>query len=263
MWAAFIFKMESAFNFLFYTSNNMGCIYRILNKLNGKSYIGQTIADNPKKRWNTHKSNCTKEKHQEHLYRAIRKHGFENFDFIILCICKKEELSQLECKYIRDYNTFGLMGYNMTSGGEGSRDYKVTEETRKKISLSGKGRVVTEETRKKLSLANIGNKISDETKEKIRKTLIERNKKSEKIKSILPKKIIKDSTIQKLRSNLLGKPKSAEHIENFKKARRKISDENIKYIRENPDKLQGKELALKFNTSRTSISRIINKKRYI
>ena len=62
---------------------------------------------------------------------------------------------------------------------------------------------------------------------------------------------------------MLGKPKSAEHINNVKKAKRVLSEENVKYIRENPDKLQGKELALKFNISRTSISRIINNKRYI
>jgi hypothetical protein len=54
----------------------MGCIYRILNKLNGKSYIGQTVYDSPQKRWNVHKNNYLKERHQEYLYRAMRKDGF-------------------------------------------------------------------------------------------------------------------------------------------------------------------------------------------
>lgn len=244
----------------------MGCVYRIINKLNGKSYIGQTIYDSPRKRWDTHKSNYKKEKHQEYLYRAMRKHGFENFEFIIICKCTKEELSELERTYIKEFNTFGRFGYNMTSGGEGTRDCKASDETRKKISLAGKGRVPTEETRKKLSLANMGHKLSEETKDKIRKTLIGKKQKPEQIektKIALSKRIIKDSTREKLRNNMLGKPKSPEHIKNVKKAKRVLSDEDVKYIRENPDNLQGKELALKFNSSRASISRIINNKRYI
>jgi group I intron endonuclease len=243
----------------------MGCIYRIINKIDSKSYIGQTIFDNPSKRWNTHKSNFKKEKHQEYLYRAIRKYGIENFEFSIICICKKEELSQLECNYIKEYNTFGN-GYNMTSGGEGTRGYKASEETRKKISLAGKGRVPTEETRKKLSISNKGRKVSEETREKLRKAstgVIKKKETIEKLKIALSHRIIKDSTREKLRNNMIGKPKSPEHIANVKKAKRILSEEDVKYIRENPNKLQGKELALKFKSSRASISRIINNKRYI
>ncbi len=42
----------------------MGCIYRIFNKIDGKSYIGQTTNDTPKKRWNTHRSNYTNLYHE-------------------------------------------------------------------------------------------------------------------------------------------------------------------------------------------------------
>lgn len=243
----------------------MGCIYRIVNKTNGKSYIGQTIYDSPRRRWNTHKSNYKKEKHQEYLYRAIRKDGIENFEFSIVCICKTEELSYLECKYIKVYNTFGS-GYNMTSGGEGTRGYKASEETRKKISLAGIGRSPTEETRKKLSLANMGHRCSDETREKLRKAstgVIKKPATIEKLKVAVSQRVIKDSTREKLRNNMLGKPKSPEHIANVKKAKRVLSEEDVKYIRSNPDKLKGTELALKFNSSRASISRILNNKRYI
>jgi group I intron endonuclease len=244
----------------------MGCIYRIINKTNGKSYIGQTVYDSPQRRWNVHKNIYKQEKHQEYLYRAMRKHGFENFEFSIICACKKEELSELECKYIKDHNSFGKNGYNMTSGGEGRRDCKISEETKRKISLAGKGRVPSEETRKKLSLANMGHKLTEETKAKIRKTLTGKKLPSqqiEKIKVALSKRIIKDSTREKLRNNMLGKPKSSEHIINLKKAKRVLSDEDVTYIRDNPENLKGTELALKFNSSRASISRIINKKRYV
>uniref|UniRef100_A0A6C0HG51 GIY-YIG domain-containing protein n=1 Tax=viral metagenome TaxID=1070528 RepID=A0A6C0HG51_9ZZZZ len=243
----------------------MGCIYRILNKTNGKSYIGQTVYDSPQKRWNVHKNIYKQEKHQEYLYRAMRKHGFENFEFSIICICKKDELSELECKYIKDYNSLGKNGYNMTSGGEGRRDCKLSEETKRKISLAGKGRVPSEETRKKLSMAGVGRKLTEEAKLKMKETVSRKPKPEKFIKVKLPPsvRIIKDSTREKLRNNMLGKPKSAEHIANVKKAKRKLSEEDVLYIRDNPEKLQGKDLALKFNLSRTSISRIINKKRYI
>lgn len=244
----------------------MGCIYRILNIVNAKSYIGQTLYDNPNRRWNTHKSNYTKLKHNEYIYRAMRKYGIEKFEFSIICKCETEELNQLETKYIKEFNTFGKFGYNMTSGGEGRRDCKASEETRRKISLAGKGRVPSEETRKKLSLANMGHTCSEETREKLRKASTGKRAKpetKEKIKVAFGKRIVKDSTREKLRNNMLGKPKTTEHINNVKKAKRVLNEEDVKYIRENPDKLKGTELALKFNSSRASISRIINNKRYI
>ena len=244
----------------------MGCIYRILNKVNGKSYIGQTVYDSPNRRWNTHKSNYTKLKHNEYLYRSMRKHGIDNFEFSILCSCSKDELSNLEVTYIKEFNTFGNFGYNMTSGGEGTRDYKASEETKRKISIAGKGRIPTEETRKKLSLANMGHKCTEETREKLRRAstgVVKKPVTIEKLKVILSQRIIKDSTREKLRNNMLGKPKSPEHIANVKKAKRVLNEQDVLYIRENPEKLQGKELALKFNCSKASISRIINNKRYI
>ena len=243
----------------------MGCIYRILNKTNNKSYIGQTVYDNPSRRWNVHKNNYRKDKHQEYLYRSIRKHGIENFEFSVICKCSNGELSEMESKYIAEFKTFGKLGYNMTSGGEGTSNREVSEETRKKLSIAGKGRFTSEETRKKLAIASTGRIYSQETREKLRKAATKVIKKSEtieKIKIALHERVIKDSTREKLRNNMLGKPKSAEHVINLKKAKRVLSDESIAYIRENPDKLLGKDLALKFNCSRTSISRIINNKRY-
>jgi group I intron endonuclease len=220
------------------------------------------VYDSPTRRWNVHKNIYKQEKHQEHLYRAMRKYGFENFEFSIICICKIEELSVLECKYIKEYNTFGS-GYNMTSGGEGRRNYKLSEETKRKISLAGKGRITSEDTRKKLAIASTGRVITQETREKLRKASTGKREKPEKIKVALSPRIIKDSTREKLRNNMLGKSKSPEHVIKIKQAKRVLSEEDVKYIRENPDKLKGTELALKFNSSRASISRIINNRRYI
>ena len=112
----------------------MGCIYRIINKIDGKSYVGQYCKDNPKQRFTNHKSRARKEDSTEYLYRAIRKHGLENFDFTLICICDNNELNDLEIKYIKEIGREDLgQGtlINLSDGGGGSNN--PSKETRKKI----------------------------------------------------------------------------------------------------------------------------------
>jgi group I intron endonuclease len=109
----------------------MGQIYKITNKINGKSYIGLTTREF-KDRWREHvvfaKSSDLP------LYRAIRKYGFEAFSSEILADSEdNEELQKLEIHFIEYFNTFGDNGYNLTRGGEGSRrliisDKEIVEE---------------------------------------------------------------------------------------------------------------------------------------
>ena len=60
-------------------------IYQIKNKINGKSYIGQTIK-NPQERWKKHISISKKEEHKDtsYIHKAIRKDGIENFEFEVI-----------------------------------------------------------------------------------------------------------------------------------------------------------------------------------
>lgn len=96
-------------------------IYQIINKINGHSYIGQSI--NIEKRikqhfstaFNTNKNN---KEYDKALYRAIRKYGKENFDIIILEECSQSSLNDREKYWIDYYNTFNN-GYNETIGGDG------------------------------------------------------------------------------------------------------------------------------------------------
>lgn len=89
-----------------------GIIYKIMNNLNDKIYIGQTI-QSLEKRMTQHKI--------DNLYvdKAIRKHGWENFTVEILAECEsKEKLDAKEIFYIAEFNCKAPNGYNLTDGGE-------------------------------------------------------------------------------------------------------------------------------------------------
>jgi len=244
----------------------MGCIYRIINKIDGKSYVGQFCKDSPKQRFTTHKRLARKEDTTEYLYRAIRKHGIENFEFTTVCVCDKNELDELEKKYIEEFQTFGENGYNMTSGGQGVKNYKHTAETIEKLRISSTGKFPDEEIRKRISDALLGHGCSEATREKLRvaSTGVKKSEETiEKLRIASTGRIVSKETSEKLSKSLKGKPKSAEHIAKIKAIKRKLSPEDINYIKENPEHLTGVQLAEKYKCSRTSISRIINNKRYI
>lgn len=96
----------------------MSCgIYLIKNKINNKSYIGQSV--NIKKRWREHIFAANHPEYKDHkdpIHLAIAKYGKENFDFTILEECPKEQLNEKEIYWIDKYNTY-QKGYNATIGG--------------------------------------------------------------------------------------------------------------------------------------------------
>ena len=99
-------------------------IYKITNKINNHSYIGQSI--NIKQRWSSHKSYyktnalSKNEKYYNcNLYTAMRKYGIDNFVFEIIEECDSELLDEREKYWIEFYDTYNN-GYNMTKGGDGS-----------------------------------------------------------------------------------------------------------------------------------------------
>ena len=79
-------------------------IYKITNKLNGKSYIGQSIHCG--KRLDEH---CVG---SQFIDEVIQLDGIENFTFEIIKECEKNELAYWEDYYIIQYNTFFPSGYN-------------------------------------------------------------------------------------------------------------------------------------------------------
>lgn len=102
-----------------------GYIYKIVNDVNDKVYIGQTIttiAD----RWHGHMSSAVNDKRNKSaLYNAMRKHGRDKFHIKEICNytgnTKKELINILnseEQKYIEIYKTLTSQnGYNFEKGG--------------------------------------------------------------------------------------------------------------------------------------------------
>jgi len=106
----------------------------------GWSYIGQTCANEPNKRWKDGKGYLT----EDTLFaRAIKKHGLENWDtawaheILEDNIETIEKANEREKYWIAYYHTYIYdnvpAGYNLTKGGEGSIGYKHSSETKAKI----------------------------------------------------------------------------------------------------------------------------------
>ena len=107
-------------------------IYRITNKINGKTYIGQ------------HKYKKLNDKYMGsgvYLAKAKKKYGMENFEKEILYsrIQYKETADDMEKFAINKERALGKAEYNIADGGQGSC-CTPSEETKKKISEANKGR---------------------------------------------------------------------------------------------------------------------------
>ncbi len=111
-------------------------IYKVTNIINGKIYIGQT-KQSLIRRWHSH---CGKHSHCSILHNAIKKYGAENFTVEQIDVaCSKEELDKKEIRWIAFYDCIAPKGYNISSGGNGNRGYKPSEETLIKRSIALKG----------------------------------------------------------------------------------------------------------------------------
>lgn len=96
-------------------------IYKVVNIINCKVYIGQTTRTLEQRR-KEHITNCDRI-----LYNAFKKHGVENFKWEIIedNVPNKTQLNLFEQMYIIINNSICPFGYNMTYGGEGCQEHCV------------------------------------------------------------------------------------------------------------------------------------------
>lgn len=161
-------------------------IYKILNRINGKFYIGSAFDFN--RRFVRHKrflnSNCHI---NSHLQNAWNISGGCNFIFEILEIVENKSIlikrEQFWLDWTQCYNRD--IGYNILKIADNRTGILHSEETKAKMSIAHKGKVKSEEWQAKITKAITGKKRdpsvgkahsekmkgfshSDETKEKMR-----------------------------------------------------------------------------------------------
>ena len=119
--------------------NTRMLIYRVINKINGKSYIGKT-EKTLEKRQEWHLASV-KQKSKFAFHRALAKYGIESFEWQVLDTANdSHDLNSKEQHYITLYESFGPNGYNMTAGGEGQTGWNPSLETRALWSQPRKGK---------------------------------------------------------------------------------------------------------------------------
>lgn len=116
----------------------------MLKSPSGKIYIGQTIRP-IEKRFKQHRkksSGCRA------IYNAIKMYGWENFEKDWY-ECPDEDLNFDEELLIREMKTLAPKGYNLKKGGYSGGEW--SEESKRKLSESLRGKTLTEETKQKIS----------------------------------------------------------------------------------------------------------------
>lgn len=174
-------------------------IYRIVNSVNNKEYIGQTTQKPPIRRWYDHRTKLRNGTHKNSkLQNAWMKHGESTFSFEILYECQSlKELNQSEHSEIVNRTPW----YNIRSGGEN-------------------GGSLALETRQRLRVANLGKKYGNETKMKHKERMTGKPR--------------DESTKEKIRKSLLGKKRPPETVEKMSRAMvgKKHTDETKQRISE-------------------------------
>ena len=116
------------------TMQNKINIYKIINLINGKSYIGQTVSD-IEKRYKQHTQKCSG---CRRLKEAFEEFGKDNFRISLIDQAETEqEAFEKEALWIKKENTLYPNGYNLLLGGFSNGH---TEDTKQKMSQTRKGK---------------------------------------------------------------------------------------------------------------------------
>ena len=119
-------------------------IYKITNSVNGKMYVGQTVAEilnhnayrpfGMHKRFKQHVCEANRKNKYEctYLNNAIRKYGADAFTVELIETCLFENADERETYYIINLNTIYPNGYNLKIGG---KTFRHSDESKKRLSI--------------------------------------------------------------------------------------------------------------------------------
>ena len=140
-------------------------IYQIINILNRKIYVGST--NDFKDRKSEHFSALRSNRHDNpHLQNAWTKYGPHVWSFEILEFAPVEKLEEVEQKYLNLLWDGGKTCYNIAKYvRKPSLGLPKSKETKRKMSLSKKGRKFTDEHKRNLSFSHLGQRASEHQKQ--------------------------------------------------------------------------------------------------
>ena len=146
-----------------------GYIYKTTNLVTGMVYIGQTCRQD--QRVNRYLGSG------KWLKRAIKKYGKANFCKEIICWCSdNDQLNRMEKLYIKLLSP----DYNLNAGGQSAIHFKHTAESREKLRMAHKGKVLSKEHKLRIAQSHLGLKhkthiTTEEHKRKISESLAGRH----------------------------------------------------------------------------------------
>lgn len=134
-------------------------VYAIRCLKNNRVYVG-SAARSFRHRWTRHRNELDAgTHHNKALQNSWRKYGADEFTFEILLICEPEECVEQEQRFLDELKaTDKRFGFNACPIAGSSRGFKHSEETRRKLSESRKGRPISPEARAKSAATQRGRK---------------------------------------------------------------------------------------------------------
>lgn len=130
-------------------------------------YIGSAADIN--RRINKHISALEREKHHNCLLQKYYNlHGINSLVFFVFELCSKDNLLNIEQKYIDSYGTCkDKSSFNISPTAGNTLGFNHSQKSKEMMSLKHKGKFVSEETRKKQSLIGKGRKHTEESRRKM------------------------------------------------------------------------------------------------
>ena len=154
---------------IFKDNKDKSFVYRWINKLNNKEYLGSTA--NAKRRLLKYYDLSSLKLANMPIYKAILKHGHSNFIFEIIEYCEPDKVLEREQYYLDNFD----FDYNILEKADSILGYKHTEVDRQKMSF-----VFSDERREMIGNLNRGKKLSHppvrvgETIDKLRERALNR-----------------------------------------------------------------------------------------
>lgn len=188
-------------------------VYRILNTVNGKFYIGR--AAHLQRRWNVHRCLLRANRHNNnHLQRAWNKYGEAAFEFTVIVHCEPDDLVIREQRYLDSADWSFLYNRSRdarTSGTPSAQTrLKMSESAKRRGANRPRGWRPSAEAILKMRAAKVGKSLSPATQFAPGFTPWNKGKKCPEIAARTLGRRVSDETRRKLSIAHLGKKQSAE-----------------------------------------------------